>query len=267
MTRIICTSILILSVHCAFAQHQPDIIFYITDDQSQQDASVYGADILKTPNMDRLATMGKTFDQAFIASPSCAPSRAALLTGLMPARNGAEANHTYPDPGIPLLTEKLQESGYQVIAFGKVAHGMMNEKSNFDYYEAVPKRGDLSGRIQEYLEHNPTDKPLCVLVGDKRPHILWTEKMAYDPGDVELPDYFINTKETREHMARYYTDITGIDKELGEVMDLAELRFGDNFIFIFSSDHGSQWPFAKWNLYDAGIRVPLIVAWPDHIQE
>src|SRR5699024_6594216 len=66
---------------------------------------------------------------------------------------------------------------------------------------------------------------------------------------------------------RYYTDITGIDKELGEVMDLAELIFGDNFIFIFSSDHGSQWPFAKWNLYDAGIRVPLIVAWPDHIQE
>lgn len=252
--------ILFVSVQYATAQQKPEIIFYMTDDQSQQDVSVYGADDLKTPNMDRLAAMGVTFDRAFIASPSCAPSRAALLSGLMPARNGAGANHTYPDSDIPLLTEKLQESGYEVIAFGKVAHGRMNEKSKFDYYEDVPKRGDLSGRLGEYLENNPSEKPRCILVGDKRPHILWTEEMAYLPDEIELPEYFIDTRETREHMARYYTDITGIDKELGEVMDLTEQRFGNDVIFLFLSDHGAQWPFAKWNLYDAGIRVPLIIA-------
>src|SRR5699024_2349407 len=91
---------LVLFAIAGKAQDKPDIVFYITDDQSQVDASVYGSEDLRTPNIDRLADMGKTFDQAFIASPACAPSRAALFTGLMPARNGAEANHTFPEPDI-----------------------------------------------------------------------------------------------------------------------------------------------------------------------
>lgn len=265
--RLLCFLILLLTGMGGRVDAQPNIIFYITDDQNQVDASVYGSEDLDTPNMDRLAAMGKTFDQAFIASPACAPSRAALFTGLMPARNGAEANHTFPEPDIPLLTEKLQANGYEVIAFGKVAHGPMNEKSNFDYYEAVPKRGDFSGRVEAYLEDNPTDNPLCILVGDHRPHVLWTQEKVYDPQEVDLPDYFIDTKETRRHWARYLTDIHGMDKELGDVIDLTQQRFGDNYMFLFSSDHGGQWPFAKWNLYDAGIKVPLIVAWPGYIEK
>src|SRR5688500_16554105 len=73
----------------------PDIIVFLTDDQSQLDASPYGGGIA-TPNMQRLADEGMVFTRAYVASPSCAPSRAALLTGLMPARNGAEANHSRP---------------------------------------------------------------------------------------------------------------------------------------------------------------------------
>ena len=53
--------------------------------------------------MERLAARGLKFTQAFVASPSCAPSRAALLTGLMPARNGAEPNHTRPRAEIKKL--------------------------------------------------------------------------------------------------------------------------------------------------------------------
>src|SRR5699024_848322 len=104
--------LLVLFAMTAKAQDKLNIVYYITDDQSQVDASVYRSEDLGTPNMDRLASRGLTFDRAFIASPSCAPSRAALLTGLMPGRNGAEANHTYPEPDIPLMTEKLQQNGY-----------------------------------------------------------------------------------------------------------------------------------------------------------
>lgn len=246
------------------AQELPNIVFYITDDQSQVDASVYGSDVLKTPNIERLAKEGLTFDNAFIASPACAPSRAALLTGLMPARNGAEENHSYPKPGTLLLTQKLQEKGYDVLAFGKVAHLKMNYECGFDFYH--PKKTDLAKNVTEYFKSYKTKKPVCLLVGDRRPHVPWTTKNIYEPDALTLPPYFIDTEETREHWAQYYSDITGADREMGKIYDLAKQKFGDNFIFIYSSDHGGQWPFGKWNLYDAGIKVPLIIVWPDKIQ-
>ena len=75
-----------------------NIVVFLTDDQSQLDCTPYGGQGIRTPNMQRLADAGMTFTRAYVASPSCAPSRAALLTGLMPARNGAEANHSKPRP-------------------------------------------------------------------------------------------------------------------------------------------------------------------------
>src|SRR5579875_2311871 len=75
---------------------RPDIVIFLADDMSQGDSTAYGARELRTPNIQRVAEAGLTFDRAFVASPSCAPSRAALLTGLMPARNGEEANHSKP---------------------------------------------------------------------------------------------------------------------------------------------------------------------------
>lgn len=245
----------------------PNIVFYIADDLSKTDVSVYGYEAVNTPNMQRLAGQGVTFERAFIASPACAPSRAALLTGLMPARNGAEANHTYPRDSIQFMTQQLHELGYRVLAFGKVAHGKVGDRDyGFDYYEPVPKRGDLSGAVEKYLQDNPTDQPLCVLVGDHRPHVSWIPTSTYSPDSVHLPDFLIDTPETRNHWARYLTDIEGLDQELGDMMEWAQERFGDNHLMLFSADHGSQWPFGKWNLYDYGTNVPLIVRWPGTIE-
>lgn len=255
----------LLSVPLAAAD-LPPIVFYITDDLSHSDISPYGYSHGHTPNLDRLAGLGLTFEQAFIASPACAPSRAALLTGLMPARNGAEANHTYPREEITFLTQSLRDQGYRIAAFGKVAHGATDESTyQVDHFEDVPKRGDLSGAVRAYVDSIGRSAPLCLLVGDKRPHVTWVDKSRYDPDQITLPPYFIDTKATREHWGRYLTDIEGMDRELGEVLDLTQELFGEDYLFLFSSDHGSQWPFAKWNLYDAGIRVPLIVAWPGEI--
>lgn len=255
-------SVLSFSLHC-FAQNKPNIVIYLADDQGQTDSSVYGAKVLQTPTVDKLAKAGLTFNNAFIASPACAPSRAALLTGLMPARNGAEANHTYPKSGTVVLTRKLQESGYKVLGFGKVAHDKMNKECGFDFYSEP--RVNLYNHVSEYFRNNDTKQPVCLLVGDRRAHVPWTTKNIYDPGKLKLPSYFIDTKETRQHWAAYYSDITGLDDEMGKIYQLAREKFGDNFIFIYSADHGGQWPFGKWNLYDAGIKVPLIVVWPGHI--
>ena len=70
-------------------ERHPDIVVYLADDLSAADLPVYGGTNIPTPAIDKLAADGLTFDLAFVASPSCAPSRAALLTGLMPARHGA----------------------------------------------------------------------------------------------------------------------------------------------------------------------------------
>ena len=251
-----------LTVHSQ-AKEKPNIVIYLADDQGQLDGAVYGAKVLQTPTAEKLAKAGLTFTNAFIASPACAPSRAALLTGLMPARNGAEANHTYPKSGTVVLTQKLQESGYKVLGFGKIAHDKMNKECGFDFYSEP--RVDLYDHVSEYFSKNELKQPVCLLVGDRRPHVPWTKKNLYDPAQLKLPSYLIDTKETREHWASYYSDITGLDDEMGKVYQLSKKKFGDNFIFIYTSDHGGQWPFGKWNLYDAGIKVPMIVVWPGHI--
>ncbi|MGQ8338930.1 sulfatase family protein [Sunxiuqinia sp. A32] len=266
MNKLITASLAAISLFKldAYAENPPNIVIYLTDDQSQLDASIYGAEVLKTPNLDRLAENGIVFDNAFVASPACAPSRAALLTGLMPARNGAEANHTYPKKGTPVLTQELQKKGYEVLAFGKVAHMKMNWECGFDFYHSGMT--NLANNVTNYFDSVKVDEPVCLMVGDRRPHVPWTTEVIYDPNELKLPPYFIDTPETRKLWAQYYSDIEGADQEMGKIYDMAKQKFGDNFIFIYTADHGGQWPFGKWNLYDAGIQVPLVVVWPDHIK-
>jgi len=113
---------------------RPNILVFLTDDQSQLDCTPYGEAVIRTPNMQQLADQGMTFTRAFVASPSCAPSRAALLTGLMPARNGAEPNHSKPRAEIKKWPAYFQELGYEVVAFGKVSHYKHTKDYGFDYF-------------------------------------------------------------------------------------------------------------------------------------
>src|SRR5687767_9006725 len=100
--------ILALPLRMAAADRsKPNIVVVLSDDHSVLDSSVYGSRDVRTPHMQRLAAAGLTFDRAFVASPSCAPSRAALLTGLYPARNGAEPNHSRPRAEIKKLPAYL----------------------------------------------------------------------------------------------------------------------------------------------------------------
>ncbi|MDE0106920.1 MAG: sulfatase-like hydrolase/transferase [Bryobacterales bacterium] len=68
------------------AHAAPNLVVFLTDDLGGRDTTVYGSRDVRTPNIERLAAMGMTFENAFVASPACAPSCTALLTGLMPAR-------------------------------------------------------------------------------------------------------------------------------------------------------------------------------------
>lgn len=249
----------------AFSQTSPNIVFYIADDHGRNDSSVYGNAEVRTPMMDSLARDGMLFNNAFVVSPACGPSRSALLTGLMPARSGAEHNHEAPRKGTLVMIRKMRDAGYEVAGFGKIAHGTYANSLNYDFFSKKPT--DLATQVREYLKARTSEKPLCLIVGDRRPHAPWTTENLYDPDKLTLPARYIDTPETRSHWARYLSDVTGVDSEMRQIDSLAKAHFGgDDFLFVYSSDHGNAWPFGKWNLYDWGCRTSLIMRWPGKIE-
>ena len=88
---------------------KPNIVVFLCDDLGLLDSSPYGATDVQTPNLQRLANEGLVFDHAFVASPACAPSRAAMLCGLMPAQRRRGQSHVRPsgNPGLAALPGRV----------------------------------------------------------------------------------------------------------------------------------------------------------------
>ncbi|HEY1173705.1 MAG TPA: sulfatase [Verrucomicrobiae bacterium] len=269
-TTLLLTLLWLASAITLFAASKPDIVVFLTDDQGQLDLQPYGDKNLRTPNMQKLADAGMLFTRAYVASPSCAPSRAALLTGLMPARNGSEANHSKPRAELKKWPAYFQELGYEVIAFGKISHYKHTVDYGFDYFahDTFHDHASIPAAV-EYLKNRPREnaKPLCLMVGSNWPHVPWPDDAsAYDPAKLPLPAGSIDTPATREWRARYAAAVTKADADLGTIRTAVKTYLSQDALFFFSADHGAQWPFGKWNCYEAGVAVPLIVAWPDKIK-
>jgi uncharacterized sulfatase len=246
---------------------RPDLVVFLADDLGWADCSVYGGKEVKTPNMARLAAAGVTFTHAFVASPSCAPSRAALLTGLDPLRNGAMLNHSRPRPGVKRWPAYFRDLGYEVAAVGKVAHYAQVKEYGFDHASHFNyHQDDCVEAAVKWLAGRKPGKPLCLLVGTNWPHVPWPREARLDPARLALPPTLVDTKETRLARARYLAAVANADRDLGLVYDAARKHLGKDTLFLFSSDHGAQFPFGKWNAYDAGIRTPLLVAWPGRVK-
>ena len=249
---------------------RPNVVVFIADDMSQLDCTPYADQGFATPAIQKLAQRGMVFDRAYVASPSCAPSRAALLTAMMPQRNGAQANHTKPRADIKKWPAYFQDLGYEVVAFGKVSHYQHTQDYGFDHF-AHDKFHDHAGitAAVDYLKERAkkTDpKPLCLMVGSNWPHVPWPQiPEKYKGKTWPLPAGSLDTPATQRWRSRYVSAIENADANLVTIMEAVETYLPANTIFLFTADHGAQWPFGKWNLYEAGIRVPLIVSWPDHI--
>jgi uncharacterized sulfatase len=253
-------ALLLFSCEGATEARHPHMVVFLSDDHSQADSSLYGAKDIPMPNLERLAGEGLVFTQAFAASPSCAPSRAAMLTGLMPARNGAEFNHTLPREGVASLIPSLQAAGYEVAAFGKVSHFA----DHFGFDVEVPEKSipAVRANVARYLEDRSSKKPLCLFVGIRNPHKPWPQESAFRPEDVVVPESHFDSLGYRKARAAFYQAVSEVDRFLGELREISAEHLGKEVLFLYTSDNGSQWPFGKWNLYEAGIRVPLVVSWP-----
>ena len=250
------------------APARPNIVVFLADDMGYKDFGAAGDRNVRTPNLDRLASEGLTFDRAFVASPSCAPSRAALLTGYMPSRNGAEGNHEIPAAGVPKLPGYLRSLGYQVVAFGKVAHYETTGMYGFDRFEHDRFHDpEAVTSALRWLRNRKDKRPLALFVGSNWPHVPWPASgEGYTPDKVTLPAKSVDVPVSYQARARYYAAVTRMDKELGETLQLVDAKLGKDSFVLFSADHGAQWPFGKWNLYDTGTRVPMVVRWAGRIQ-
>ena len=247
------------------AADRPNVVVFLADDLGWADCSINAKTDVPTPNMARLAADGKTFRQAFVASPSCAPSRAALLTGLDPMRNGAMLNHSRPKAELKKWPAYFHDLGYEVAAIGKVAHYAQVTEYGFDYASHFKYHEDTCvDAAIDWLAKRPSKKPLCLLVGTNWPHVPWPKESAAGP--VTLSPKWVDTPATRTSRGKYLAAVANADRDLGQVYDAARKHLGADVLFAFTSDHGSQFPFGKWNLYDTGVRTPLVVAWPGHIK-
>jgi N-sulfoglucosamine sulfohydrolase len=117
----------------------------------------------------------------------------------------------------------------------------------------------------------PEGKPFCFWFGTSDPH------RPYDPGsgvasgmrlsDVRVPPFLPDVPEVRSDICDYLWEIQRFDREVGEALDLLE-KSGklDNTIVVITSDNGMPFPRAKTNLYDHGVRMPLVVQWRNKVK-
>ena len=245
---------------------RPDIVMFIADDMSIKDSSAYGNTEIPGPNMAALAKEGLTFDLAFATSPTCAPSRAALLSGCYNLRNGVMWNQQKAKPDMKKWPAYFHELGYEVVAIGKVSHYGHVTTYGFDYAGFYNYHQDICiEKAVEWIAARKSEKPLCLLVGTNFPHVPWPKKGMLTPEGVTLPARNADTPETRQARTHYVAAVSRADSDLGMVREAVRKHLPADTLFVFSADQGAQWPFAKWNLYEAGLHVPLIVVWPGHV--
>lgn len=272
--------LILLLAHAGFlfGQKKPNIVIFISDDQNQLDVGAYGNKDVHTPHMDQLAAEGMKFKKAYAASSMCTPSRSNMFTGLHPFRNGSQFNHFAVKPGTKSLPHYLQALGYRVVLAGKT-HVTPRASFPFEYisqemgkYKPIEGRSDPKGEtvqfIKEYFSgENEEEQPLCLVVANWWPHVPWMPNRDFDPASLHMPEYLVDTEETRAALGAFYQSISEADKVLGEVMEaVEETGEQDNTVFMFFSDQGVQFPAAKWTVYDQGLRIPFIVRWPGKVK-
>lgn len=245
---------------------RPSILLAIADDWSWPHAGVAGDPVVRTPTFDRVAAEGVLFPRAFCASPSCSPSRAALLTGQAPHRLGPGANlwgtlpskfQTYPDA--------LEAAGYVVGHMGKAwGPGDLGDRKR-------NPGGPKFKSFEQFLKTVPPGKPFCFWYGSSDPHRPYEEGYAVAsemrPQDVRLPKWLPDVPAVRSDLLDYYAEIQRFDRDVGGLLaTLESAGRRENTLVAITSDNGMPFPRAKATCYDAGARVPLAIRWPARVK-
>ncbi|MEO3756184.1 sulfatase [Streptomyces sp. B6B3] len=266
----------------------PNILLFTLDDMAASTPGCFGGRSDVTPTLDGLAAEGMTFHQAHVPVAVCAPSRAALMTGLYPHRSGAVGFGPVADD-VPLLTDLLYERGYLTGILGKLGHldpvsryrwdlardntdlglGRSPERyaqqANGLFDRAASERRPFFLMVNAHDPHRPfhgsreerdTYTP-AQLADVSRPSMTFTEREA------DVPGYLDDLAGVRTELAQYQSSCRRADDTLAAVLtalDAAGLT--ENTVVAVFSDNGMAFPFAKANCYQQSTRSPLVMRWP-----
>jgi arylsulfatase len=285
---------------------RPNFVIFVADDMGWGDSATYGHPLIKTPNLDRLAAEGVKFTQCYSACGVCSPSRAAILTGRTPYRNGVwrhlSGNHeahlraseiTYP--------ELLKSIDYETCHVGK---WHLNSKQQFNTPE-FPQPGDHGYDYWMYTHNNASPshrnpdnfvrngEPVGKLEGYSAQLVAaeaahWLHEIrdpekpfalsvwVHEPHSPIATDPKFSDQYKGHENSKYMGNITQLDQALGQVLDaLDEAGVSDDTFVFFTSDNGPVPSFggtagglrgAKRSSHEGGIRVPGVARWPGHIE-
>lgn len=264
------------------AKTPPNFVILFADDMGYGDMGCFGHPTIRTPNFDRMAAEGMKLTQFYSAAPVCTPSRAALMTGRLPIRNGMCSDKhrvlfPYSAGGIPdseiTLAEGLKTKGYATACIGKWHLGHLPKylptRNGFDYYFGIPYSNDM------YLEKRG-DPPLPLMRNEtiiEQPvnqHTLTqrytTEAIGFIKKNKDKP-FFVYLPYTFPHVPLFASDrfqdtslrglygdvIEELDWSVGRILQtLRELGLAKNTLVMFTSDNG-PWLIKKLEGGSAGL--------------
>jgi len=285
---------------CSAEARPPNIVLILADDMGYADVGCYGSDLYRTPKIDKLATEGIRFTDAYAACPVCSPTRAALLTGQYPARLHITDwltghKRVYEKLALPdwrksgladedvTIPEVLKQRGYVSCAFGKwhlgraKATGQGFDEGASDVWELNKKTDQddpkgvftLTKQTLDFIHANK-DKPFFAYL----PHYSVHTPVRYND-KVKAKYEELVTPHSRQTNAGYAAMVEALDDSVGMLLDgLDEMGLSRDTMVIFYSDNGglmgqtnnSPLRGGKGMLYEGGTRVPLIVRWPGRVK-
>jgi len=261
-------------------QEPPNIIWLMAEDMSN-DLACYGMEGVQTPNLDKLAVEGILYNNCFSTNPICSPNRSAMLVGTH--QNMIKAQHHRSNRETPLMdpykpiTFWLRKAGYTCILGHKDVFGKGRKIDvNFKHEQLGPYDGAEHFGIFDKLDTlTLADQPFFAQIqlavthrGDWWNEISDQSDNKVDTAEIRLPEYYADHPIIKEDWARYLDQIEYMDNEVGMIMkDLEEKGLTDNTVVIFIGDNGRCNIRGKGYLHDPGLRIPLIVWWPEGIEQ
>ena len=255
-----------------------NILWLVAEDLSPDYLSSYGDLTAPTPNLDKLASEGVIYDYAFSTSGVCAPSRATLATGVYANSFGAqnmrtmwaEANarrggiidyEAVPPPEVRMLGDIMRENGY---------YCTNNSKTDYQFEKSV-MAWDESSNDAHWKNRSSYATPFFSIFNFNQTHegnffSNWDddEFLISDNIDISIPPYLPQNSIGKRELRKVYSRLVNLDNWIGEkIKELEDEGLLEKTIVVFYSDHGGPLPRQKRLLYDSGLKVPLIIRYPN----